>query len=69
MPKPTPHVDVLVSNHGSIFTFALLTDAAKDWVGEHVDPDAQYFGGALVVEHRFAQDLADGMQGDGLQVQ
>ncbi len=48
--------------------FDLLTPAAEWWVEEHVDPEAQWFAGALVVEHRYAYDLARGMAGDGLHV-
>ena len=60
--------DVKVENHGTLFLFRLLTDAARDWVEAHVDPEAQWFGGALVVEHRYARDLAQGMLDDGLAV-
>lgn len=60
--------DVTVENHGSIFLFALHTDAAREFVREHVDPDAMRFAGKLVVEHRFAHDLADGMVEHGLEV-
>jgi hypothetical protein len=31
---------------------------------EHVEPDATWFGHALVVEHRYSGDLAVGMVGD-----
>jgi hypothetical protein len=29
-----------------------LTLRAKEWIDEHVQEDAQWFGHALVVEHR-----------------
>lgn len=61
--------DVLVTNHFTIFAFDLRTQRARDWVQENVQDDAQFFGGQLMVEHRFAQDLAAGMQADGLVVQ
>ena len=60
--------DVRVDNQGTIFLFHLQTKAASDWVDEHVQDDAQYWGGTLVVEHRYAPDLADGMLADGLTV-
>lgn len=63
------NADVAISSHGSIVLFDLLTPAAQWWAKEHVDPDAQWFGGALVVEHRYVEDLASGMGGDGLLVQ
>lgn len=61
-------VDVEITNHGSIFLFQPLTDSAREWIEENVSEDAQWFGGALAVEHGYAADLAIGMQGDGLVV-
>lgn len=58
--------DVVVTNHGTIFTFLPQTDAAREWCNEHLPDDAQMFGDAYVVEHRYAGDIADGMAGDGL---
>ena len=45
--------DVLVNNVGTLYTFCPLTLRAKEWIDEHVQDDAQWFGHALVVEHRF----------------
>ena len=64
VPSTTP--DVLVRNEGTIFLFCPLTTRAKSWIVEHVQPDAQWFGGALVVEHRFLWGLAQGMKDAGL---
>ena len=60
--------DVIVVNQGSIFLFHLHTQAAKAWVSQNVEDGAQYFGGALVVEHRYARDLVARMLADGLLV-
>ena len=60
--------DVTVENHGSIFLFALHTEAAREWVNDNVPEDAQYLGSKLAVEHRYAADLAAGMIRDGLEV-
>jgi hypothetical protein len=60
--------DVTVENHGSLLLFRLNTDEAREWVDEYVADDAQYFGGALVVEPRYASNLANGMADDGLEV-
>ena len=46
--------DVLVNNVGTLYTFCPLTLRAKEWIDEHVQGDAQWFGHALVVEHRYA---------------
>ena len=61
---PTP--DVLVNNVGTLYTFCLLTLRAKEWIDAHAQDDAQWFGYALVVEHRYAWGLAQGMKDDGL---
>jgi hypothetical protein len=58
--------DVLVRNEGTVFLFCPLTAQAKEWIDEHVQSDAQWFGNALVVEHRYALGLAEGMKDEGL---
>ena len=60
--------DVMVTNRGSIVTLTLLTKEAKDWVSENIPDDAQYFGGQLVVEPRYVDNVIAGMEGDGLVV-
>lgn len=61
--------DVGISLHGTIVLFHLFTPVAERWVENHVAEDAQWFGDALAVEHRFASDLANGVSADGLRVQ
>jgi hypothetical protein len=58
--------DVLVRDAGTLFLFCPLTPRAKAWIAEYVQPDAQWFGNALVVEHRYALPLAEGMIDEGL---
>jgi hypothetical protein len=58
--------DILVRNECTLFLFCPLTSHAKEWIDEHVQPDALWFGSALVVEHRFAWGLAQGMKDAGL---
>ncbi|HTY74946.1 MAG TPA: hypothetical protein VMD05_05195, partial [Candidatus Nanoarchaeia archaeon] len=71
-PKPkekrqhTP--DFVVKNEGSIFILRPVSTAAKDWANEHIPEDATHFGGGIVVEHRYIQDIIDGIKGDGLTV-
>lgn len=50
--------DIEIMNHGSIVLFRPVSGAAKAWL-ENVT-DGQWFGGALVVEHRYAVDLVIG---------
>jgi len=58
--------DVLVANAGTVFAFCPLTARAKEWIGEHVEPNAMCYGECLIVEHRFALGLAQGMKDAGL---
>lgn len=58
--------DVLVRNEGTVFVFCPLTSLGKEWIDEHVQSDAMWFGHTLVVEHRYAWGLAAGMQDAGL---
>ena len=64
--KKTATPDVLVHNEGTVFLFNPLTSRAKEWIDASVQPDAQWFGTTLVVEHRFAWGLAEGMKDAGL---
>lgn len=47
--------------------FQPLSEACRDWIEENVQEDALWFGG-LVVEHRYAGDLIEGMIEAGLEV-
>jgi hypothetical protein len=58
--------DVLVRNEGTLFLFCSLTSLGQEWIDEHVQSDALWFGHALVVEHRYARGLAQGMKDAGL---
>jgi hypothetical protein len=66
--NPTSSPDVLVNNVGKLYTFCPLTLQAKEWIDEHVQGDAQWFGHVLIVEHRYAWELAQGMKDDGLEL-
>jgi hypothetical protein len=62
--------DVLVSNVGTLYTFCPLTLRAKEWIDENVRTESwNWFGYALVVEHRYAWGLAAGMKRAGLVLQ
>jgi hypothetical protein len=67
-PTKRPEVDVVVENHFSLLLFRLLSPSAKSWVDQNVQEDAQFFGGALVVEPRYARNLIQGMRESGLGV-
>lgn len=70
MPNPNPPTtDVTVTNHGSIFLFELVTPAAQAWGEEYLPGDCQTWGKhGVVVDHRYARDIASGMLSAGLVV-
>jgi hypothetical protein len=61
----------------TIYLLRPLTAAGSDWIDEHIVGDASldpgnevtFFGGAVVVEHRYIQNIVQGAMGDGLKVQ
>jgi hypothetical protein len=61
--------DLSIQNEGSIFLLRGLTDAGKAWIAANIPDDAQSFGGAIVVEHRYIGDIAQGAVNDGLEVE
>ena len=62
--------DVIVSNEGSVFLLNPVTDAGKEWLKENCRPEGwQWLGQCLAIETRYALDIVEGMQGDGLVVQ
>jgi hypothetical protein len=58
--------DVLVQDEGTIVLVRPVSAAARDWITQNVDPDAFWFGGGLVVEHRYVAPLIEGMSAAGL---
>jgi hypothetical protein len=61
-------VDFIVENHGSIFLVRPQNTAAADWLADNVQADAQYFGTALAVEHRYIQPLVEELLAIGFEV-
>jgi hypothetical protein len=54
---------------GSICLLQPLTDAAREWLDEHVDPDAQWLGPSLAIEARYVEPIVEGMRAEGLLVE
>ncbi len=62
-------VDISIANHGSIFLLHPLTDAARDWIEEHVSRDGFHPDWpTLVVEPRYVAGIVHGALEDGLRV-
>lgn len=60
------NIDFAVENHFSIFLLRPLSDAAREWIAEHIPADAQFWGSAVVVEPRCIGDIVRGARADGL---
>lgn len=58
--------DFVLNDQGSIVLLLPNSDAAREWLDDNIGEDAQYFGRSLVVEHRFADDIIDGIMAEGL---
>jgi hypothetical protein len=58
-PRPP---DATVENHGSIYLVRPHTTDAEQWIEDNVLDDAQWFGSALIVEHRYIEALVAGMR-------
>jgi hypothetical protein len=61
-------VDIRVENHYSIILVRPITTLGSDWLEEHIDEGASWFGPSLVVEPRYLDNLVAGMRADGLVV-
>jgi hypothetical protein len=63
-----PEPDVTLWRDGSgLVLLRRITQAAKDWVADHVE-DYQSWAGCVVVEPRYVDDLVCGLESDGLTV-
>jgi|SRR5581483_4050698 len=65
--------DFTVQNEGTIYLLTPHTDAAREWVQEHIETDdwsigPQHFGDSIAVDHRYIADIVRGIQADGLEV-
>lgn len=68
--------DIAITNCGSILLFTGVSEAGKTWVTEHLiegNDEVQLWGPTsrpgVVVEPRYAQDIVEGAQNDGLEVE
>jgi hypothetical protein len=71
MPAQTQSkADVVVNGGGSLFVFEALTETGRTWIAENVSTEGYNpdLPNRVYVEHRYAFDLARGMQQAGLRV-
>lgn len=50
----------------SIYLLTPLTDAAREWIAEHLPDDVQRWGPSVAIGHRYVEDIVCGMIDDGL---
>lgn len=61
--------DVEVRDEGSIVLLTPISDAGRGWVDENLELESwQWYAGGVAIDHRYADDIIEGMVGDGLLV-
>jgi hypothetical protein len=60
--------DYTVENKGTLLLLRSTNAKAYDWLVSHTDPEAHWFGRALVVEHGYITDFVDRLRLDGFSV-
>lgn len=60
--------DFSYRNEGSIVLLKPISEAAREWVADHLPDDAQWFGGSIVIEPRYFDPIAGGIESDGMSI-
>jgi hypothetical protein len=60
--------DYTVENKGTLLLLRSSNARAYDWLVTHTDPEAHWFGRALVVEYGYIDDFVDRLRADGFTV-
>ena len=60
--------DYTVENKGTLLLLRSTNAKAYDWLVAHTEPDAHWFGHALVVEHGYIADFVERLRLDGFTV-
>ncbi len=58
--------DVSYRDDGSVILFWFASEKAQQWAAENLAEPVTEFAGAVVVEHRYAGPLLEGLERDGL---
>ena len=66
--EPLASADYTVENKGTLLLLRSSNPRAYDWLVTHTDPEAHWFGRALVVEHGYIQDFVERLRSDGFTV-
>jgi hypothetical protein len=60
--------DYTVENKGTLLLLRSTNAKAYEWLVTHTDPEAHWFGRALVVEHGYIDDFVARLRFDGFSV-
>ena len=63
-----PAADYTVDNKGTLLLLRSTNPRAYEWLVTHTDPEAHWFGRALVVEHGYIEDFVARLRADGFTV-
>jgi hypothetical protein len=64
----TQPTDFTLEDEGSLSLLKPETTAAQDWVNEHISPDHQVWGDAIVIEPGYVWDVINGILDDGFTI-
>ena len=56
--------DVVIRDEGTIVLFIPTSPKGTQWLEEHLDPECPRWGDGYAVEHRYAQDIIEGLLAD-----
>ena len=62
------HCDFLIRDEGTIYLLYTQSAQADSWINQHFSEDATWFGSALVIGHRYVEDILRGIVAEGLGV-
>lgn len=60
--------DYYIENYGTLFLATPLNESAWANLRDNVQEDAQFWGDAVVVEHRYIVDLVEQLQAEGWKI-
>lgn len=70
MPLNLTDHDFTLQDEGSIVVLHPGNDAASNWIDNHLYTEqTQWWGGGIVIERRYVEDILDGIDSEGLTVQ
>jgi hypothetical protein len=58
--------DFIVRDEGTIWLFTPQSESASEFLRDHIEDEAQYFGTSLVVSHNYVDGLLVGLKEHGL---